>query len=81
MALTVCTTFLMLMRTHQRNLYNYFLRHGNGCTVPLHTWFGVRKVDHLNAVQALEKKGLIEVDRVTSNYLTWTICSVSEVLQ
>ena len=71
----------MLMRTHQRNLYNYFLRHGSGCAVPLHRCFGVRKVDHLNAVQALEKMGLIKVNRITANYLTWTIRSVSEVLQ
>lgn len=66
----------MLMRTHQRNLYNYFLMRGSGCTVPLHTWFGVRKVDHLNAVEALEKKGLIEIDRVTTNYLTWVVVGV-----
>ena len=76
-----CTTSLMLMRTHQRNLYHYFRKHGRGCTVPIHTWFGVRKVDHLNAIQALERMGLIEVDRAGTIYLTWTISSLSEVLQ
>lgn len=69
------------MRTHHRNLYHYFLKHGCGCTVPIHTQFGVRRIDHLNAIQALERMGLIEVDRIGTNYLTWIISSLSEILQ
>lgn len=71
----------LYMRTHQRNLYHYFRKHGRGCAVPIHTWFGVRRIDHLNAIQALERMGLIEVDRAGDNYLTWTISSLSEILQ
>ena len=71
----------LYMRTHHRNLYHYFRKRGPGCTVPIHTWFGVRKVDHLNAIQALERMGLIEVERAGDNYLTWTISSLFEILQ
>jgi hypothetical protein len=68
-----------MMRTHQRNLYNYFLMRGVGCTMPLHTWFGVRKADHLNAIESLQKHGLIEVERITTNYLTWRVSKVLEL--
>ena len=49
--------------------------------MPIHTRFGVRRIDHLNAIQALERMGLIEVDRAGDNYLTWTISSLFEILQ
>ena len=61
------------MRTHQRNLYRYFLRHGDGCTVPLSRDFGVHPHEHLNAVRALEKMQLITVNRASTNYLLWKV--------
>lgn len=63
------------MRTHQRNLYNYFLRHEQDgcCPVPLHRSFGVQFKIHIHAIQALEDMKLIEVDRPSDNYLTWTM--------
>lgn len=65
------------LRTHQRNVYHYFLKHGDGCRVPLHSWFGVRRVEHLNALHALEQKRLINLSRSSENYLTWTMRSPS----
>ena len=61
------------MRTHQRNLYRYFLRNGNGCTVPLSRSFGVRADAHIAAVNALEAMRLITINRVSDNYLSWTV--------
>lgn len=62
-----------MMRIHQRNLYRYFMRHETGCQVPGHRSFGVRRDEHINAVNALERMRLITVNRASDNYLMWTV--------
>ncbi len=61
---------------NQRNLYSYFLAHQQRnnnapCFVPKIFLVGNRIDLYLNALAALEKKGLIRVDRSSSNYTGW----------
>ena len=63
----------VMLRTHQRNLYYYFLKNEDGNKMPFHRDFGVRTDVHVNAINTLEKLGLIQVNRVSNNYLMWTV--------
>ena len=61
---------------NQRNLYSYFLSHQKHnknapCFVPKLFLVGNRLEAYLNALAALEKKGLIRVDRSAPNYTGW----------
>jgi hypothetical protein len=61
---------------NQRNLYSYFLvyqkRNKNApCFIPKSYLVGNRLEAYLNALAALEKKGLIRVDRSSPNYTGW----------
>jgi hypothetical protein len=61
---------------NQRNLYCHFLAHQKRnknapCFVPKNFLVGNRLELYLNALEALEKKGLIRVDRSAANYTAW----------
>lgn len=64
---------MVMLRTHQRNLYYYFLNNEDGCKVPFHRDFGVRTDVHINALNALENLSLIQVNRSSDKYLMWTV--------
>jgi len=61
---------------NQRNLYSYFLVHQKRnknapCFIPKSCLVGNRLETYLNALTALERKGLIRVDRSAPNYTGW----------
>ena len=61
---------------NQRNLYCHFLAHQKRnknapCFVPKLFLVGNRLETYLNALSALERKGLIRVDRSAPNYTGW----------
>jgi hypothetical protein len=61
---------------NQRNLYSYFLVHQKRnknapCFIPKSCLVGNRLETYLNALAALERKGLIRVDRSAPNYTDW----------
>lgn len=69
---------------NQRNLYIYFLSHqkrnaNSPCFVPKNFLVGNRKESYLKALAALEKKGLIRVDRSASNYTSWIMLPAQTV--
>jgi hypothetical protein len=71
----------MTMQAHglsinQRNLFSYFLAHKKRhkhapCFVPKLPLAGSNLPLYLNALEALEAKGLITVDRSTQHYTGW----------
>ena len=66
---------------NQRNLYSYFLVHQKRnknapCFIPKSCLVGNRLDVYLNALEALEKKGLIRVDRSATNYTEWIMLPV-----
>ena len=66
---------------NQRNLYCHFLAHQKRnknapCFVPKNFLVGNRLELYLNALEALEKKGLIRVDRSAPNYTGWIMLPV-----
>lgn len=63
---------------NQRNLYSYFLAHqqrntNEPCYVPKNFLVGNRKQSYLNALAALERKGLVYIERCSSDYTSWII--------
>lgn len=61
---------------HQRNIFRYFLAHKqrhkhSPCFVPRTT--GSQTYAYLKALEALEAKGLITVDRSTQHYTGWIL--------
>jgi len=69
---------------NQRNLYSYFLVHQKRnknapCFIPKSCLVGNRLDAYLNALEALEKKGLIRVDRSAPNYTGWIMLPVQTV--
>lgn len=61
---------------NQRNLYFYFLNHRKKykhapCFVPKLSLQGNRTRDHLRALEALEEKKLVVIDRTAPNYTAW----------
>jgi len=63
---------------NQRNLYLYYLNHKKKhknvpCFVPKIPVQGNGMADYMRAIQALEKKNLIRVDRTSDNYTGWII--------
>jgi hypothetical protein len=69
---------------NQRNLYSYFLAHQKRnnnapCFVPKLFLVGNRLQPYLNALAALEKKGLISVDRSSPNYTGWIMLPAQAV--
>jgi hypothetical protein len=71
---------------NQRNLYSYFLAHQKcnknaPCFVPKIFLVGNRIDLYLNALAALEKKGLIRVDRSSPNYTGWIMLPVQAAHQ
>ena len=64
------------LRIHHRNLISYLYRHtinnpGVACQVPKAT--NNHKIIYIRAINYLEELEIITVDRVASDYLTWTI--------
>lgn len=62
----------------QRNLYLYYLNHKKKnkhavCFVPKLFMQSTRMPDYLRAIQVLEEKNLIKVDRTADNYTAWII--------
>lgn len=69
---------------NQRNLYSYFIVHQKRnknapCFIPKSCLVGNRLEAYLNALAALEKKGLIRVDRSSSNYTGWIMLPAQTV--
>jgi hypothetical protein len=63
---------------NQRNLYLYYLNHKKKnknavCFVPKMPMQSTRMQDYLRAIEALEEKKLITVDRSSDNYTGWII--------
>ena len=61
---------------NQRNLYLYFLNHLRKhprmpCYVPKAPLPSSRLEEHLVALQRLEERGLVRVDRRSQNYTGW----------
>jgi hypothetical protein len=80
----MATKTMVRLRTHQRNLFNYMLKWKRKCPdlpclVPVHTAFGVRQVDHIQAVNSLEKMQLISVNRASPHYTQWTMKPAMEL--
>ena len=66
---------------NQRNLYCHFLAHQKRnnnlpCFVPKNFLVGNRMDISIKALAALEKKGLIRVDRSATNYTEWIMLPV-----
>ena len=66
---------------NQRNLYSYFLVHQKRnknapCFIPKSCLVGNRMDIYIKALAALEKKGLIRVDRSATNYTEWIMLPV-----
>jgi hypothetical protein len=71
---------------NQRNLYCHFLAHQKRnkhapCFVPKLFLVGNRLETYLNALAALERKGLIRVDRSSPNYTGWIMLPAKTVYQ
>ena len=65
------------LRTHQRNLFAYYLNHkekfpGQPCFVPRPACHHTSV--HLNAIDVLEKRGLVKVERNGEDYQQWQFC-------
>ena len=78
------TTLNSGLSINQRNLYCHFLAHQKRnkhapCSVPKNFLVGNRIDMYLNALEALEKKGLIRVDRSAPNYTGWIMLPVQTV--
>jgi len=63
---------------NQRNIWYYYLNHrkkhgDQPCFVPKMPLQSTRAEDYLIALQRLEEKGLIRVDRRADNYTGWII--------
>ena len=66
------------LTVQQRYIYQYFLHHkgeGTGRPIPVPTYAGRADKIHkfFTALNRLEERGLIVVDRRASNYKEWTI--------
>lgn len=66
------------LTTNQRNLYLYYLNHKKKnkhavCFVPKMPMQSTRMQNYLRAIEALEEKNLISVDRSADNYTGWII--------
>jgi hypothetical protein len=61
---------------NQRNLYRYYLHHkakhkNAPCFVPSLAHQGIRYREYIKALDALERKNLISLDRFSPNYTGW----------
>jgi hypothetical protein len=70
------TSLPLGLSINQRNIYHYFLAHQKRnkhapCFVPKIPTTASRIDDYLNALVALERKGLIIVDRSAQHYTGW----------
>ena len=66
------------MTINQRNLYFYYLNHKKKygktpCFVPKLPMQSTRMQDYIRALEALEEKKVISVDRSAGNYTAWII--------
>jgi len=66
------------LTTNQRAIYLHFLRHkakrtGRPCLLPPYTGRADRIHEYFTALQRLEERGLVTIDRRPANYKSWTI--------
>ena len=72
------------LRIHHRNLISYLYTHttkypGKVCRVPKAA--NNHKIIYIKAINYLEELEIITVDRVASDYFTWTIAFTPEMIQ
>jgi len=73
----------LCLTVNQRNLYLYFLHHKKKyknapCFVPKLPMQSTRMKDYLRAIEALEEKNLIRIDRSSPSYTNWIILDPKE---
>ena len=66
----------LTLSINQRNLYLYYLNHKKKykhtpCFVPKISLQGNRTKDYLRALEVLEEKRLVSIDRTADNYTAW----------
>jgi hypothetical protein len=69
---------VLSLRTTQRNIYRQLLVHqrkygDKPCPIQIHTSYGAKARDYLNALNALERKQLVVIDRIGKHYTQWTM--------